>query len=278
MRVYELARELGVPSREILVALEELAPGRRTASSSVPEDALAPLRAPRAAPAHAEPVPTAVGTMPEPEELEALVMNLREPEPPIASKDPPPMPEPLEPEGPGGVRTVARWAKLAVLWASFGLGAGMLLSITLPYLFGYRSLTVLSGSMEPTLHTGDVVVVKEISPLDVKIGDVVSFRDPDDETRIVTHRVRSIQVEEGTVRFVTKGDSNTGVEHWKVTADGTIGRVGYRVQGLGYALFWIRGRYGRLILVVIPALVLGAYELVRIWRPRLEEGLDEAVA
>ncbi|MBI2238937.1 MAG: signal peptidase I [Actinobacteria bacterium] len=278
MRVYELARELGLPSREILVALEEHAPGRRTASSSVPEDALAPLRASRTAPAHGEPAPTAVETIPDPEELEALVMNLPEPGPPIAPKEPPPMPEPLEPEGPARFRAVARWAKLAVLWAALGLGAGMLLSITLPYLFGYRSLTVLSGSMEPTLHTGDVVVVEEISPLDVKIGDVVSFRDPADETRIITHRVRSMQVEEGTVRFVTKGDSNTGVEHWKVSADGTVGRVGYHVWRLGYALFWIRGRYGRLILVVIPALVLGAYELVRIWRPRPEEGLDEAVA
>ncbi len=172
-------------------------------------------------------------------------------------------------------RALLRFGRIVTVWTLMGLGAGILLAVTLPYVFGYRSLTVLSGSMEPTLHTGDVVVVSEISPLDAKIGDVVSFRDPADSSRLITHRVRSIQRSSTYVEFVSKGDANTSVEHWKVTQDATIGLVHYRVWRIGYALFYIRGPFGRLLLVVLPALLLGVYEIVRIWRPHPEHASQE---
>lgn len=172
-------------------------------------------------------------------------------------------------------RAALRLGRIVLAWALMGLAAGLLLAVTLPYVFGYRSLTVLSGSMEPALHVGDVVVVSEISPLDVKIGDVVSFRDPADSTRLITHRVRSIQRSGSYVEFVTKGDANTSVEHWKVTPDATIGLVHYRVWRIGYALFYIRGPFGRLLLVVLPAVLLGIYEIVRIWRPHPERASEE---
>jgi hypothetical protein len=73
------------------------------------------------------------------------------------------------------------------------------------------------------------------------------------------------------VAFVTKGDANTSVEHWKINSDGTIGRVQYHVWRLGYVMFWIRSPLGRLGMVVVPALLLGAFELWRIWRPANED-------
>src|SRR5205085_788492 len=78
------------------------------------------------------------------------------------------------------------------------------------------------------------------------------------------------------VSVVTKGDANTGVERWKVSADGTLGRVEYHVWHLGYLLYWMRGPLGRILLVVLPALLLGVYELIRIWRPREQSDTDEA--
>ena len=167
---------------------------------------------------------------------------------------------------------------MAICWAALGFACSMILAIALPNLFGMRDLTVLSGSMEPTIHTGDVVVEREVSPLDVKLGDIISFKDAEDPSILITHRVQDIQVHDGVVSFVTKGDANTGVERWKISADGTIGRVEYHVWRLGYLLYWIRGRTGRLILVVFPAVLLGAYELVRIWRPKTRGVSDEAPA
>jgi signal peptidase I len=170
-------------------------------------------------------------------------------------------------------RLVHRGVVLAT-WVVLGLLAGLFLAVSVPYLFGDRSLTVLSGSMEPQLHVGDVVVVEQVPPLDVRVGDIVTFRDPEDASRLITHRVRQIDVEGGSVEFVTKGDANTSVEHWRITTDGAIGRVQYHVWRLGYLMFWIRSPLGRLGMVVIPALLLGGFELWRIWRPARDDEQD----
>jgi signal peptidase len=170
----------------------------------------------------------------------------------------------------------ARVATTAALWLAGGLLFGICAAVTIPYLFGFRSLVVLSGSMTPTLEVGDVVVVRQISPAEARVGDVVTFRDPSRDDRLVTHRVRAIEIENGVVRMETKGDANSGLESWQVRATGTIGRAQFRVPKIGYALFWIRGRFGRMMLVVIPALLLGAYELWRIWRPRSRKEASDA--
>jgi signal peptidase I len=167
-----------------------------------------------------------------------------------------------------GAYRAGRRALMLGCWSVFGFAVVLVLSVTVPNLFGLRDLTVLSGSMEPTIHTGDVVVERQISPLDVRLGDVVSFKDPEDPSILITHRVQSMVVHDDVVSIVTKGDANTGVERWSVSADGTLGKVEYHVWHFGYLLFWIRGRLGRIVLVVVPALLLGAYELVRIWKPK----------
>lgn len=163
---------------------------------------------------------------------------------------------------------------VVTIWILIGVFGGLFLSVTAPYLLGSRSLTVLSGSMEPVLHVGDVVVVEQVLPLDVRVGDIVTFRDPTDAGRLITHRVRQIDVEGRNVGFVTKGDANTSVERWSTDRDGTIGRVQFHVWRLGYLMFWIRSPFGRLALVVLPALLLGAFELWRIWRPATEDDQD----
>lgn len=159
-----------------------------------------------------------------------------------------------------------------VLWTVGGFAFAVCLSVTAPFFFGIKSLTVLSGSMEPTIHVGDVVVVKQISPLDARVGDVITFRDPTDPKRLITHRVRSIHVADGAISFQTKGDANTSVERWNLSTRGTIGRVLYRIPRIGYVLFWVRGPLGRVLLVVLPALLLGVYELWRIWAPSPKRG------
>jgi hypothetical protein len=50
------------------------------------------------------------------------------------------------------------------------------------------------------------------------------------------------------------------------------------VPNAGYALAVVRGPWGKLLLVVVPALLLGGLELVRIWRPRREEVSPDAAA
>jgi signal peptidase len=141
--------------------------------------------------------------------------------------------------------------------------------MVVPLAFGYRPLTVLSGSMEPTLRTGDVTVVERITPSEARVGDIVTFRDPK-ASRLISHRVRRVAARGERFSFVTKGDANNATERWSIAADGDLSRTIFRVPQAGYLLSWTRTGSGRLLLVVLPLLCLCAWELWDIWRPRRE--------
>lgn len=164
-------------------------------------------------------------------------------------------------------RTVAKLASTAVLWAALGFSVTMLAAMTLPNLLGYRSTTVLTGSMEPTLMTGDMAIGKWIRADQARPGDIVTFKSDERGGKLVTHRVRSAQVVNGKVNVVTKGDANDTVERWSVPANGRVSRVAVDIPKAGYVANWVSGPKGKLMFVVIPALLLCIYELVRIWRP-----------
>src|SRR6187455_615624 len=107
-----------------------------------------------------------------------------------------------------------------LLWLCLGFAFTLLLAAAAPLAIGDRSLTVLSGSMSPTIDTGDVVVTEPVAPTEVAIGDIVTFRDPEGTSKLYSHRVQSIDPNGGNVAFITRGDANTSVEHWRVPADG----------------------------------------------------------
>jgi signal peptidase len=152
------------------------------------------------------------------------------------------------------------------LHAVLGFAGVLAAALIVPSFLGYGSLTVLSGSMEPALRVGDVVVEHRVPPLSLRVGDVVTFRDPANANRLYTHRVVSLSASDGSVAFVTRGDANTGVERWSVPEGGSVGRVEYRIPLLGYATNRAGSRMGKFALLVVPALLLGVGEVRRIWR------------
>jgi signal peptidase len=159
---------------------------------------------------------------------------------------------------------------LFMTWALSAFVLALLLAAALPLALGARSMVVRSGSMTPTIRTGDVVVVRPIAPTEASVGDIVTFEAPDRSGRLLVHRIRAISRHGDKVAVVTQGDANSTREHWKVAADGTIGTVVYRVPALGFAISWISTPAGRVGLIVVPALLLAASLLAGIWRPRPE--------
>jgi signal peptidase len=131
-----------------------------------------------------------------------------------------------------------------------------------------HTFVVRSGSMTPTIRTGDLVVSQPVKPTQAEIGDIVMFKDPDGSGRLISHRVRALRVHEGRVYFVTRGDANTGFEHWNVPVSGNVGRIVYRLPKLGYVIGGVSSPLGKLLFVVLPALVLIGFGVVRIWRPQ----------
>jgi signal peptidase len=160
----------------------------------------------------------------------------------------------------------ARQLRTLATWAALGGALGVVLLCLAHPVFGLRSFTVMSGSMEPAIHTGDLVVNQPIAAGDARIGDVITFHPPTGRNRI-THRVHSMIARGSSVTFETKGDANTAVERWKIGRDGQIGRVVVRVRRLGWVVAWLRQPVVLLLLVVLPAVGLGISELIALWRP-----------
>ena len=159
--------------------------------------------------------------------------------------------------GLGGVAAVAAVA---------GLLIGLVLAAGLPTVVGLRGFTVMSGSMEPAISTGDIVVNRQIVATAAKTGDVVTFSDPEGSGKLITHRVTSITPDGRQLRFITKGDANSGVERWSIPTGDRIGRVVYKLPQLGFYFAWTRKPFGLVGLVGVPALLLGGMELRKIWR------------
>jgi signal peptidase I len=166
------------------------------------------------------------------------------------------------------LRALLRYLAMTVT----GFAIGIALALALPLAFDARPLVVLSGSMEPALATGDVSVVRSIAPLDARPGDIVTFRDPDNAERLITHRVRAMHVQGDAVVFRTRGDANNVSERWRVPANGEIGRLMYRIPKLGWVLNFARSK-GLFVLLLGGALaLLLVIELTSIWRPEEDDG------
>ncbi|MFJ2299052.1 signal peptidase I [Oerskovia paurometabola] len=106
--------------------------------------------------------------------------------------------------------------------------------VAIPKIMGAVPLTVLSGSMEPGLSPGDVVVVRDVAADDLRIGDVVTFQPVSDDPSLVTHRVVGIGSTGGEAdSFTTRGDAN-GADDEPIVADQVVGRVAYSVPLVGH--------------------------------------------
>jgi signal peptidase len=171
-----------------------------------------------------------------------------------------------------GSRSIARRAATGVGWAIVVAGAILALLIAGPLALGDTPHTDLSGSMEPKIAPGDVVINEEIEPWEARVGDIVTFRDPQDASKLLTHRVVSTKDTGSHIWFVTQGDANNTQEHWRVGASGEIGRLVYTVPWVGHLAVFARTKLGWGLLVGIPLLLVLIEELARIWRPRPRPG------
>lgn len=108
------------------------------------------------------------------------------------------------------------------------------------FAMGYRAMVVVSGSMEPGIQVGDIVIAAP--PKDgVGVGDVVAYASPQG---IVVHRVISEEVKDGKVTYKTKGDANNAPDPWVVPAGSVIGKVVAVIPYLGYPLYYLATALG----------------------------------
>jgi len=158
-------------------------------------------------------------------------------------------------------RAVASGRQLVarLLTAATGLVVVVLLALAVllevvPRVTGGMSLTVLTGSMEPGIKHGDIVVTRGIDQAEAQslaVGDIITFLPYPDDPTLVTHRIVSLSTGPTGTSFVTRGDNNNAVDPWGPVADYKVrGKVLYTVPKLGYAREWA----GQSLRWVVPAL------------------------
>lgn len=119
---------------------------------------------------------------------------------------------------------------------------------------GIKLLVVKSGSMEPTIKTGSLVIDKTES--NYKIDDIVTFKNRDKPTETTTHRIIGEEVISNIKIFQTKGDANETPDSAKLLPDQIMGKVIFKLPLLGYVVAFSRTWPGVIILIIIPATII----------------------
>lgn len=127
--------------------------------------------------------------------------------------------------------------------------------------------TIISGSMEPTIHVYDVVVNLAVkSPEDIKVGDVITFESTSSISKglTVTHRVQDIRIVNGRYEYVTKGDYNPVADSSTAKYENVLGKVAFKIPQLGRVQFIVASKAGWFLIVLLPAMGVIIYDVIKL--------------
>lgn len=149
---------------------------------------------------------------------------------------------------------------------------------------GFMMFRVVTGSMEPTIPTGALLVTKQVDISQIELNDIVCFRTQEAAIwgKIVTHRVvELLELENGEVLLRTQGDANLVADGYMVTQGNLIGKVIWHTgddSALASVFSFFTNKVGFLGCIVFPCLLLAGLilkECVSNIRNELQNTLDE---
>ena len=151
------------------------------------------------------------------------------------------------------------------IFIAFLLSVAILLIVsTIPVTGNIKIMTVLSGSMEPSIKTGSVVIVRPVN--EYNIGDVITFGQATKLNAPITHRIHDIKIIENQPKYITKGDANDVEDQTEIDGKKIIGKVLLSVPYVGYAVDFARKPLGFAMIIIIPVLVIIFDEIKNIYR------------
>ena len=118
----------------------------------------------------------------------------------------------------------------------------------IPFITNTNAYIVLSGSMEPEIGVGDIVITTSVKQEDIKVGDIISFTKG---TTMVTHRVTEINEENEVVTYKTKGDNNNTEDLGVITYDNVVGKYKSKIPKVGHIILFIQ----KYLIVVIAIFI-----------------------
>jgi len=130
---------------------------------------------------------------------------------------------------------------------------------------GWRVNAVLTGSMEPELKVGSLVVTCPVEPEEIALGDIITFRPVTVGEYMITHRVVGIG-KSSSIYFETKGDANAKPDPFTVPAQNLIGKICFHAPYWGFFTQFLKTPFGFLFSVVIPGLLIITMYVIGLWK------------
>jgi signal peptidase len=135
---------------------------------------------------------------------------------------------------------------------------------------------VLTGSMEPTIKVGSLIISRPIEPEEVEVGDIIIFHPVSVGENLITHRVIS-KDRSFSIFFETKGDANDVPDPFAVPAQNLEGKVIFHAPYWGYFTEFIKTPFGFLFSVIIPGVVIITFYILavlQVWTNRKSKRPD----
>lgn len=114
---------------------------------------------------------------------------------------------------------------------------------------GYALLEVVSGSMEPTIYKGDIIVINT-NCKEYTNNDIITFRDINDA--FVTHRIKNIDIEKKVM--ITQGDANISQDD-EMSTNSIVGKYVLKIPAAGKIMLAFKNPLVMLLILVIGIIV-----------------------
>lgn len=135
----------------------------------------------------------------------------------------------------------------------------------IPSVFNRAILYVKTPSMEDSIMAGDIIFVN-VGDFEYDEEDIISFRKPDQQEVIITHRISRIDPITGLI--TTKGDNNLNSENWEInfSPDLIVGKYIGKSSVLGsvYEVLFVNSLNIVFLLMIIIFMLIGVFEIKNI--------------
>lgn len=155
-----------------------------------------------------------------------------------------------------GIVNVLCWILVVIIVLTVALSLITRINGETPSVFGYSIFRVSSGSMEPELMVGDIILDKTVdNPEELKVGDVITFKSNDYGDLLVTHKIIKAPYDEnGKLMLQTKGIANE-VEDKPISVDNVKGIMICKVDYLDTIYDIFLSPWGLLILIALIVII-----------------------
>jgi len=149
---------------------------------------------------------------------------------------------------------------IVIIGCWYAIIVKMIFKIDVPMVGGYSALIVLTGSMEPTIKAGEVIIIHEED--EYEIGDILTYREGN---ILVTHRI----IDKTETTYTTRGDANNTNDP-AISKKTAVGKTIFHIPYIGSFILFIQTPIGLFCVLAILIALKVMYTLIRTKNEDLE--------